>query len=91
MHSCDIMIKNDLFCFDSDRCTNNDVEDCPDEENNESGASMSDEEDDGRDILKIFLSTQNMDKFLPAKRTRKIRLEDSVIKNQMRTKRKVNI
>jgi len=41
---------------------------------------MSHEEDDGGHILREFLSTQNRDKFLPAKRTRKIRLENSVIK-----------
>jgi hypothetical protein len=52
---------------------------------------MSYEEDDGGDILKELLSTQSRDKFLPAKRTRKIRLKNSVIKNQMRTKRKVDI
>ena len=49
---------------------------------------MSDEEDDGGDILKGFWSTQNRDKFLPAKRTRKIMLENSVIKKSNENKKK---
>jgi len=49
---------------------------------------MSDEEDDGGEILKAFLSTQNKDKFLPAKRTRKIRLENSIIKKPNENKKK---
>ena len=77
--------------FYSDGGVTNDVEDCLDEEENESAASISDEEDDGGDILKEFLSTKSRDQFLPAKKTRKIRLENSVIKNQTRTKRKVKI
>jgi hypothetical protein len=35
---------------------------------------MGDEEDDGVDILKEFLSNQGRDKLLPPKRTRKIRI-----------------
>ena len=50
---------------------------------------MSDEEDDGGDILKELLSTQNRDKFLPAKRTRKIRFENSVINKPNENKKKV--
>ena len=60
--------------FDLDGGIEYDVEDYPDTKDNESAASMSDEEDAGGDILKEFLSTQGRDKFLPAKRTRKIRL-----------------
>ena len=74
--------------FDSDGGINNEVEDCQAEEDNESAASMSDEEDDGGEILKEFMSTQNKDKFLPAKRTRKIRLENSVIKKPNENKKK---
>jgi hypothetical protein len=48
---------------------------------------MSDEEDDGGEILKKFMSTQNKDKFLPAKKTRKIRLENSVIKKPNENKK----
>ena len=40
------------------------------------------EKDDGGDISKKKMSTQNRDKFLPATRTRKIRLENSVIKTE---------
>jgi hypothetical protein len=74
--------------FDSDGGINNEVEDCQAEEDNESAASMSDEEDDGGEILKEFMSTQNKEKFLPAKRTRKIRLENSVIKKPNENKKK---
>ena len=49
---------------------------------------MSHEEDDGGDILKEFLRSQGMDKFFPAKRTRKIRLENSVIKKTNENKKK---
>jgi hypothetical protein len=77
--------------FATDGGIKNDIEDYPNVEDNESAASMSDEEDDDGDKLKEFLSTQGRDKFLSAKRTRKIRLENSVIKHQMRTKRKANI
>ena len=49
---------------------------------------MSDEEDDGGEILKEFLTTQNKDKFLPPKRTRKIRQEHSVIKKPNENKKK---
>ena len=49
---------------------------------------MSDEEDDGGEIFKEFMSTQNKDKFLPAKRTGKIRLENSVIKKPNENKKK---
>jgi hypothetical protein len=40
--------------FDSDGGIKNNAEDCPDEEDNESGVSTSDEEDDGGCILKDF-------------------------------------
>ncbi len=46
----------------------------------DSALSMVDEGDDGGDILKSFLSNQSRDKFHPIKRTRKIRTENSVIK-----------
>jgi hypothetical protein len=49
---------------------------------------MSDEEDDGGEIMKEFMSTQNKEKFLPAKRTRKIRLENSVVKKPKENKKK---
>ncbi len=49
---------------------------------------MSDEEDDGGEILKEFMSTQNKDKFLPAKRTRKIRLKNSVLEKPNENKKK---
>ena len=90
MNNSNKMTKNDLICFLFDRGINNEVKDCPDEEDNEPDASMSDEEDNGGEILKEFMSTQNKDKFLPAKRTRKIRLENSVIKklNENKKKRK---
>jgi hypothetical protein len=75
--------------FYSDGGVKNDVEDSLDEDENESAASMSDEEDDGIDILKEFLSTKSKDQFLPAKKTRKIRLENSVIKKPNENKKKV--
>ena len=49
---------------------------------------MSDEEDDSGEILKEFMSTQNKDKFLPAKRTRKIKIENSVLKKPNENKKK---
>ena len=49
---------------------------------------MSDEEDDGGDILKKILRIQNRDKFLPGKRKREIRLENSVIKKPNENKKK---
>ena len=67
---------------------NNEGEGYTDEESNESAASMSDEEDDGGEILKEFMSTQNKDKFLPVKRTRKIRPENSVIRKPNENKKK---
>ena len=88
MNNSDIMTTNDSIWFDSYGGIKNDVEDCLDTKDNESTASMSDEEDDGGDILKEFLSTQNRDKFLSAKRTRKIRLENSVIKKPTENKKK---
>jgi hypothetical protein len=64
------------------------IEDNSDTKEHESAASMSNEKDDGGDILKEFLRTQDRDKFLPAKRTRKIRLETSVIKKPNEDKKK---
>ena len=58
-----INTKSDLICFYSDGGINNEIEDCKDEESCESVASMSDEEDDGGEILKEFMSSQNKDKF----------------------------
>ncbi len=49
---------------------------------------MSEEEEDSGDILKEFLSTHGRDKFIPPKRTRKIRLENSVIKEPSKHKKK---
>ncbi len=49
---------------------------------------MSEEEDDGGDILKECLSTQGRDKSVPPKRIRKIRLESSVIKEPSKNKKK---
>ena len=49
---------------------------------------MNDEKDDCGEILKEFMSTQNKVKFLPAKRTRKIRLENSVLKKPNENKKK---
>ena len=74
--------------FYSDGGLINEVDDCLDEEENDSAASMSDVEDDGGDILKEFLSTKGRDQFLPAKKTRKIRLENSVIKKPNENKKK---
>ena len=41
---------------------------------------MGDDDEDGEDILKAFLNDQSRATFLPPKRTRKIRTENSVIK-----------
>ncbi len=49
---------------------------------------MTEEEDDGGDILKEFLSTHGRDKFIPPKRTRKKRLENLVIKEPSKHKKK---
>jgi len=54
-------------------------------------ASMGDEEDDGRDILKEFLSNQSRDTFLPQNMTRKIRTENSVIIEPSKHKNKGEI
>jgi hypothetical protein len=45
------------FGFDSGESSEKNVEDALDTEDNESAASMSDEEDDGGDILKNFVIT----------------------------------
>jgi hypothetical protein len=52
---------------------------------------MGDEDGDGGAILKEFLSNQSRDKFLPPKRTRKIRTESSVIKEPSKNEKKVKI
>ena len=46
----------------------------------DSAASMGDDEEDGEDILKAFLNDQSRATFLPPKKTRKLRTEFSVIK-----------
>ncbi len=50
---------------------------------------MSEEENDGGDILKEFLSTHGRDKIIPPKRIRKIRLENSFIKEPCKHKKKI--
>jgi len=52
---------------------------------------MGDEEDDGGEILKKILSNQGRDKFLPPKRTRKLRTENSVIKEPSKHEKKGKI
>ena len=64
------------------------IEEVHDSDGGSSAASMSEEEDDGGDILKEFLSTHGRDNFIPPKRTRKIRLENSVIKEPNKNKKK---
>ncbi len=49
---------------------------------------MSEQEDDGGDMLKEFLSTHGRDNFIPPKRTRKVRIENSVIKEPSKHKKK---
>ena len=50
---------------------------------------MSDEENDGGEILNECMRNQNKDKFLPAKRTTRIWLENSsVIKKPKENKKK---
>ena len=55
----------------------------------DSAASMGDEEDDGEDKLKGFLSNQSRDTFLRQKRKKRYELKISSLKNRVNTKKKV--